>query len=114
MLKEADIHFYYKPGEKNSGHHSDSEKKMRFRRSLSNLVSNILNNIDWRANFTTTIPLSVDDVTDNDSGITMALHKNLGQAELNMSRGQEVHDLQDDFLLILDNVIGHTQLAYRL
>lgn len=114
MLKEADIHFYYKPGEKNSGHHSDSEKKMRFRRSLSNLVSNILNNIDWRANFTTTIPLSVDDVTDNDSGITMALHKNLGQAELNMSVGWGVHDLQDDFLLILDNVIGHTQLAYRL
>lgn len=59
MFKEAVIHFHYEPGIIKHEHLTTSEKKQRYRRMLSNLVSNILNNIDWHANFTTTIPFLI-------------------------------------------------------
>ena len=63
MMEEANIHFHYDPGKKAAKQHLHHEgrleKKRRYRRGLSNLVSNILNNIDWHANFTTTIPFNI-------------------------------------------------------
>nr|KAG5707967.1 hypothetical protein BaRGS_025105 [Batillaria attramentaria] len=60
MLEEADIFFHYVPPEQKSQdthHHDDSRR--RFRRSLYNLVSNIADNIDWHANFSTVLPYDV-------------------------------------------------------
>nr|KAG5704395.1 hypothetical protein BaRGS_031101 [Batillaria attramentaria] len=75
MLEEANIHFHYEPGKKAHRLHSfaKEEKRHRYRRALSNLVSDILNNIDWHANFTADIPFDVglsDNATDESGNAT--------------------------------------------
>lgn len=112
MIEEADIHFHYRPAKK-ARKHGGPEDRTRLRRALPNLVSNILNNIDWHANFTTDIPL---DTGSTRNGQRLALHKKWGQSELSLSRGQETgHSYEDDdFVLVMEQLKGHTKLAYTL
>lgn len=128
MLEEANIHFHYEPGTAKRKHLLSKEKKHRYRRQLSNLVSNILNNIDWHANFTATIPFLIgsdeqgttssgqlqnDSFNANDSP-TLDLHKSWGDRKLSITRRRKAKKVDDDFVLTVDRLHGDSQLAYTL
>ncbi|KAK7493718.1 hypothetical protein BaRGS_00015047 [Batillaria attramentaria] len=122
MLEEANIHFHYEPGKKAHRLHSfaKEEKRHRYRRALSNLVSDILNNIDWHANFTADIPFDVglsDNATDESGNATeservLALHKSWGQQGLTVTRGRDVKKTTDDFVFFLEKLNGDSRLSY--
>ena len=62
MLKEASIFFHYEPGtthRRQEQGQQRGESKARFRRSLYNLVTKLVDNIDWHANFTTVLPFDI-------------------------------------------------------
>ncbi|KAK7087589.1 uncharacterized protein [Littorina saxatilis] len=111
MLKEASIFFRYEAGKlqrqnhHHQGRHSD-QARLRFRRSVSNLVSNVLDNIDWHANFTSVIPL----LDTGDEKVT--LHKPWGQDGLTVTTGANAASVTDDFILFLDSLTGENRLSY--
>lgn len=130
MMEDAKIHFHYEPGKSTKGaKHGEPaeerlEKKRRYRRSLANLVSNILNNVNWQANFSTTIPFNIggefvriangsDIALGNETKrMNLALHKSWGDEDMTVSRGRDVKKVTDDFVLNLDNMYGDTDLSY--
>jgi hypothetical protein len=57
VIDEADIKFHYHPG--NESRHPP-EVRRRHRRYLANVLSELLHDIDWKANFSTTVPWNYD------------------------------------------------------
>lgn len=144
MLEEANIHFHYDPGPERELTKGAS-KRRRSRRESSGLISNVLNNINWHANFSTSIPFLIgnDDsnslVRENTSAMntntsellnnstvdwnqytmslnpkTIALHKGWGERHLSVTRGDNAHWVKDDFVLLLEKIVGESKLAYTL
>ncbi|XP_076453310.1 uncharacterized protein LOC143288574 isoform X2 [Babylonia areolata] len=120
MVEEANIYFHYDPGLKTHPSLTPSslaEKKHRFRRSLSNIVSNILDHIDWSANLSATLPFTLgpSDRGESSNGsepLTLALHKSWGQKNLTVTRGQSAQEVKDDFVLLVDSLDGESELTY--
>ncbi|KAL8573315.1 hypothetical protein ACOMHN_032777 [Nucella lapillus] len=116
MLEEAQIHFHYDPGKKTHpamSRDSLAEKKGRFRRSVANLVSSILDHVDWHANQSTSIPFNLgESALQGSQPMTLALHKNWGQGQLNVTRGQDAEGVKDDFVLHLGKLNGDSELTY--
>lgn len=118
MLEEANIYFHYEPGKRmkklrHQQRGTEEDSHGRFRRALSNLVSNILNSINWQYNSTTTIPFDIGNTNDT-SGVdrTVALHKSWGQRELSVTRGRDVKKTEDDFVFFLEKLNGDSRLSY--
>lgn len=114
MLKEASIFFRFQPTTSEASQSANHrERHERFRRSLYNLVSNMVDDVNWQANFSTRIPFDIGVDSNNTRIDKIAVHKSWGQTNLSVSREQTVVDaVVDDFILLLGRLSGMNRLAY--
>ncbi len=106
MIEEANIHFRYTPGRADL----PTETRRRHRRYLSNILTKILGNINWQANFSTRIPFNEDE-----NGLlqkNFVVHKSLGERSLNLTYSET--GLKDDFKLRCIACQGRTDISYVL
>ncbi|XP_067681059.1 uncharacterized protein [Haliotis asinina] len=111
MIEEANIHFRYNPGRSDL----PVETKRRHRRYLSNILTKILGNLDWHANFSTRIPFNEEHNQSSAPDKYFAVHKTLGARRVNVTFSPSHEDLlmlKDDFAVRCMDCHGGTDMSY--
>ena len=113
MIEEANIHFHYTPGNEEK---DTVQTRIRRRRFLSNILTQILGNIDWKVNFSTIIPFNEDEHLDRPKRY-FTLHKKLGDRNLTYSE-YSGHDKMlngtHDFTFKCHRCHGRSRISYIL
>ncbi|XP_046559439.1 uncharacterized protein LOC124268503 [Haliotis rubra] len=111
MIEEANIHFRYSPGRSDL----PVETKRRHRRYLSNILTKILGNLDWQANFSTRIPFNEHHNQSSSSEKYFTVHKTSGARQVNVTFSpsqEELLMLKDDFTVRCMDCHGGTDMSY--
>ncbi|XP_048259496.1 uncharacterized protein LOC124148471 [Haliotis rufescens] len=111
MIEEANIHFRYSPGRPDL----PLETKLRHRRYLSNILTKILGNLNWHANFSTRIPFNEHNNQTKAADKYFAVHKTFGSRQVDVSFSPSQEDLlmlKDDFTLRCIDCHGGTDMSY--
>ncbi|XP_046571235.1 uncharacterized protein LOC124279450 isoform X1 [Haliotis rubra] len=111
MIEEANIHFRYSPGRSDL----PVETKQRHRRYLSNILTKILGNLDWHANFSTRIPFNEHHNQSSAPDKYFAVHKTSGARQANVTFSPSQEDLlmlKDDFIVRCMDCHGGTDMSY--
>ncbi|XP_046553264.1 uncharacterized protein LOC124262764 [Haliotis rubra] len=111
MIEEANIHFRYSPGRSDL----PVETKQRHRRYLSNILTKILGNLDWHANFSTRIPFNKHHNQSSAPDKYFAVHKTSGARQVNVTFSPSQEDLlmlKDDFTVRCMDCHGGTDMSY--
>lgn len=110
VIDEADIKFHYHPG--NESRHPP-EVRRRHRRYLANVLSELLHDIDWKANFSTTVPWNYD-LDSKTSGPSFKVRTLETDNEYDVEFGDQNTTEEEVFAFNCKTCHGYSTFSYTL
>ena len=110
VIDEADIKFHYHPG--NESRHPP-EVRRRHRRYLANVLSELLHDIGWKANFSTTVPWNYD-LDSKSSGPSFKVRTLETDNEYDVEFGDQNTTDEEVFAFNCKKCHGYSTFSYTL